>query len=317
MFTNVDIGIYIRDYINYTASLIRTMKFVDYIEILVLTWLVYILTRFVRETRAAQLIRGIFFVFIISVLLRQLNFSVLGELSQTVINVGAMAVIVMFQPELRRVLEKMGRAHFVKSFTMSFDSEPYRVSGCIDVIASSCEKLSRKGIGALIIIEKDTKLGEQISTGTILNAVPSEELLGNIFHPQTPLHDGAVIIRDGIVLAAGCFLPKPQNEERISKDLGSRHRAAIGMSEISDAVIIVVSEETGTISIAREGAIERGFDYQKLSDYLTGELIPAPKKKPKYKPPAALAADGGDTDNNDDEHDEDDVYDNESESEEV
>lgn len=282
MITDVtDVRLYLQDFVNYTISLIRTMKFVDYLEIFILTWLVFIIIRFVRETRAAQLIKGIFFVFIVSLLLQSINFKVLGELSQMIISVGIMAVIVMFQPELRRVLEKMGRAHFVKSFTMNFESEPYRLSGWIDQVVSSCEKLSRKAIGALIVIERDTKLGEQINTGTILNAVPSEELFGNIFHPQTPLHDGAVIIRDGLILAAGCFLPKPQKEELISKDLGSRHRAAIGMSEVSDAVIIVVSEETGTISIAREGALERGYNYQKLHDYLTESLISVPRKKSK------------------------------------
>ncbi|MCL2071406.1 MAG: diadenylate cyclase CdaA [Oscillospiraceae bacterium] len=263
----------------------------DYIEIIVLTWLVYILIRFVRETRAIQTIRGILFIFIILLLLQQFRFKVLGVLSETIISVGAMAVIVMFQPELRRVLEKMGRARLVKSIATNFESEPYKTSSWIDQIASSCEKLSHKAIGALIVIEKDTKLGEQINTGTILNAVPSEELFGNLFHPHTPLHDGAVIVRDGMILAAGCFLPKPQQEEFISKDLGSRHRAAIGMSEVSDAVIIIVSEETGTISIAKGGTLERGFDYQKLHDYLTDALIPSPKKKPKYKTPVSEETD--------------------------
>ncbi|MCL1903395.1 MAG: diadenylate cyclase CdaA [Oscillospiraceae bacterium] len=282
MITDVtDVRLFLQDFINYTISLIRTMKFVDYLEIFIMTWLVFILIRFVRETRAAQLIKGIFFVFIVSLLLQSFKFKVLGELSQTIISVGVTAIIVMFQPELRRVLEKMGRTHLVKSFTMNFESEPYRLSGWIDQIAASCEKLSRKAIGALIVIERDTKLGEQINTGTVLNAVPSEELFGNIFHPQTPLHDGAVIIRDGLILAAGCFLPKPQKEELISKDLGSRHRAAIGMSEVSDAVIIIVSEETGTISIAKEGTIERGYDYQKLHDYLTESLAPTKRKKQK------------------------------------
>jgi diadenylate cyclase len=177
----------------------------------------------------------------------------------------------------------MGRVQIVKSIASNFEGEPYRLSGWIEQIARSCESLSRKAIGALIVIEKDTKLGEQIATGTILNAMPSEELFGNIFHPHTPLHDGAVIIRDGVILAAGCFLPKPQNEEIISKDLGSRHRAAIGLSEVSDAVIIVVSEETGTISIAKNGAIDRGYDYQKLYDYLTKALLPTPKRKVKNK----------------------------------
>jgi diadenylate cyclase len=263
------------------------MTALDYIEIIVLTWLVYILIRFIRETRAAQLLKGIFFILIVSLILQGFDFKVLGVLSETIINVGVMAVIVMFQPELRRVLEKMGRSHIVKSIALNFDSEnlSYKLSGSIEQIANACEQLSRKAIGALIVMERDTKLGEQINTGTLLNAIPTTELFGTIFCTSTPLHDGAVIVRDGRVLAAGCFLPKPQKEELISKDLGSRHRAAIGLSEVSDALVIIVSEETGTISVAKDGVLERGFDFQKLHDYLVHEIMPTPKRKPKYKKP--------------------------------
>jgi diadenylate cyclase len=281
MFNNL--GLYIRDILEYTLSVINTMRFVDVVEILILTWLMYILILFVQETRAAQLLKGIFIIFLISLLIQQLEFKVLGVFSETIISVGVIAAIVMFQPELRRVLEKMGRTQLVKSIAMNFEGEPYKLSTWIEQLAKSCESLSHKAIGALIVIEKETKLGEQLATGTILNAIPSEELFGNIFHPNTPLHDGAVIIRDGRVLAAGCFLPKPQKEELISKDLGSRHRAAIGLSEVSDAVIIVISEETGTISVAQNGQIDRGYDYQKLYDYLTESLMPTVRKKTKHK----------------------------------
>ena len=277
--------VFLRDIADNIVSVIRMMSLVDYVEILILTWLVYILIRFVKETRAAQLLRGIFVILIVSLILQQFEFRVLGVFGETIINVGVIAAVVTFQPELRRVLEKMGRRDLVKTFTMNFDGEPYKLSSSIEQIALSCERLSRKAIGALIVVERETKLGEQINTGTLLNAIPSVELFGNIFHPHTPLHDGAVIVRDGVIVAAGCFLPKPQKEELISKDLGSRHRAAIGLSEVSDAVIIIVSEETGTISIARDGVLERGFDYQKLYDYLTETIIPTQKKKPKYKLP--------------------------------
>jgi len=284
---------YLQDIIDYTIKVIKGMTFVDCIEILILTWLVYILIRFVRETRATQLLKGIFFILVISLLLQTFEFKVLGVFSEIIISTGAIAIIVMFQPELRRVLEKMGRTQFVKSITMNyFEGEAHELNSWIEDISASCLKLSRKAIGALIVIERETKLGEQINTGTILNAAPSEELFGNLFHPHTPLHDGAVIIRDGRILAAGCFLPKPQKEELISKDLGSRHRAAIGLSEVSDAVIIIVSEETGTISIARDGVIERGFDYQRLNDYLVETLMPTTRKKPKYQKPTELPADG-------------------------
>jgi diadenylate cyclase len=245
----------------------------------------YILIRFVRETQAEQLLKGIFFIFIVLMLLQQLDFKVLGLLSETIINMGIIAIIVMFQPELRRVLEKMGRVKLVKTIAFNLENQPYntshRISGAIDQITQACEKLSRTATGALIVMERDTKLGEQISTGTILNALPSEELFRNIFHPNTPLHDGAVIVREGLILAAGCFLPKPQKEELISKDLGSRHRAAIGMSEVSDAIVIIVSEETGIISIAENGALRRGYDYQKLHGYLTQTIMPSAQDKPR------------------------------------
>ena len=151
----------------------------------------------------------------------------------------------------------------------------------IDVICESCEDLSASTTGALIVIERETKLGEQINTGTILNAVPSKELFGNIFFKNTPLHDGAVIMRDGIILAAACFLPKPEKEELINKALGSRHRAAIGMSENSDAIIIVVSEETGAISVAENGELTRGYSKDTLKKTLRAKLLP--EKTPKEK----------------------------------
>jgi diadenylate cyclase len=149
----------------------------------------------------------------------------------------------------------------------------------IEAICDACEDLSATLTGALIVIEQESKLGEQIATGTVINAVPSKELFGNIFYPKTPLHDGAVIMRDGMVLAAACFLPKPQKEELINKALGSRHRAAIGMSENSDALIIVVSEETGAISVAENGELKRGFTRDSLKRFLRGVLIPQNSSK--------------------------------------
>ena len=145
---------------------------------------------------------------------------------------------------------------------------------CIDVICESVSNLSSTKTGALIVCERMTKLGEQIDTGTVLECVPSEAVFGNIFFPNTPLHDGAVIIRNGYILAAGCFLPKPQKEELINKQLGSRHRAAIGMSEVSDAIVIVVSEETGNISVAEDGVLTRGYNKDSLKKHLTSKLLP-------------------------------------------
>lgn len=196
------------------------------------------------------------------------------------------AVIVLFQPEIRRTLEKIGYSKVGKitvlANTESNDSLKSRWNVAIEAICDACEDLSATTTGALIVIEMDSKLGEQIETGTTINALPSKELFGNIFYPKTPLHDGAVVMREGIVLAAACFLPKPQSEETINKALGSRHRAAIGMSENSDAIIIVVSEETGTISVAQNGNLERGYSRDGLKKLLRTKLIPDKEKVEKH-----------------------------------
>ena len=167
------------------------------------------------------------------------------------------------------------------------DGAPADIHNCIEAVCTACEQLSQTATGALIVFERETRLGEQVDTGTILNATPSPELFGNIFFPNTPLHDGAVIIRDSKVYAAGCFLPKPQKEELISKALGSRHRAAIGMSEVSDAVIVIVSEETGTISVAENGSLTRFYNKDTLRKLLTSKLIPEKPENRKSKEKSA------------------------------
>jgi diadenylate cyclase len=255
------------------VSIIRTMGISDYIDILIMSYLIYKLLKLVRETRAEQLLRGILAIVVVLIFIRQFELPALNFLSETFFNIGLMAVIVMFQPELRRVLEKMGRTKVVQTLTFSPVETGASIGEAIEQIAGACEKLSRTATGALIVMERTTKLGEQADTGTVLNAMPSAALFGNIFFPNSPLHDGAVIVRDGVVLAAGCFLPKPQKEEFISKDLGTRHRAAIGMSEISDALVIVVSEETGIISVAENGVLSRGYDRNGLIKFLNDKIM--------------------------------------------
>jgi len=275
---------YLKDILDNLISIVVTMGFVDYLDILLMSYIIFKLLKLVRETRAEQLLRGILAVVVILLLFRQFNtmgggtyLRVFGFLSDTFFSIAVMAIIVMFQPELRRVLEKMGRIKVVQTLTMNLDSNPgdvrTHVEAAIEQITVACERFARTATGALIVMERTTKIGEQAETGIVLKAVPTTELLGNIFFPNSPLHDGAVIIRDGMVLAAGCFLPKPQKEEFISKDLGTRHRAAIGMSEISDAIIIVVSEETGIISVAENGSLSRGFDRTTLTKLLNDTIL--------------------------------------------
>lgn len=267
---------YLMDIWDAIVNVFSSITFIDVLDMALLAVVLYWVIKLIRETRAEQLIKGIFVFVIVLFLLNQLQFKAMGVISDMVFNVGAIAFVVMFQPELRRVLEKVGRSKIVKPIAFFENSAPAEAdcTNAINQISLACEKLSRTATGALIVVEQQTKLGEQIETGTIIKALPSEELFRNIFFPNTPLHDGAVIIRDNLIYAAGCFLPKPQKEELINKELGSRHRAAIGMSEVSDAIVIIVSEETGIISIAENGTLERGFDRERLSAYLRGKLMP-------------------------------------------
>lgn len=267
----------------------------DIIDIAVLSFLIYKLIQFMKETRAGGLFKGIIVILACYLVAEMAEMKALTFIFNNALDVGILAIIILFQPELRRTLEKIGHSKIynlpVISQLGSSDSgeSSAKWSYAIDAICDACEDLSATTTGALIVIERETKLGEQINTGTVMNATPSKEVFGNIFYPKTPLHDGAVIMRDGIILAAACFLPKPQNEEFINKALGSRHRAAIGMSENSDAIIIVVSEETGAISIAENGELTRGYSRDTLKKTLRGKLLPEKAPKPpkeKHSPEA-------------------------------
>ena len=215
----------------------KTIGINDIIDIVILSYLFFHIMKLIRETRALQLAKGILLL------------------------VGSYLVAVALNLQTIKFLLKI-------CFQWGF-----LLIGSLFFYAFSM-KLSSTKTGALIIFERKTKLGEQIATGTLLDCVPSAAMLGNIFVPNTPLHDGAVIIRDGKILAAGCFLPKPAKEELINKQLGSRHRAAIGMSENSDAIVIVVSEETGTISVAENGELTRGYVEDTLKKLLYTRLLP-------------------------------------------
>lgn len=266
------------------------IEFWDVLDIAALTVLIYKGVTLVKETRAGGLIRGIVVIFIAYFIMDFVGMNAMAYLLNQVFEIGLLAVVVLFQPELRRSLEKMGHSKMSKLPVFSSltadtaDIMAQKLNTAIEAICDACEDLSATTTGALIVIEQESKLGEQIDTGTVLNALPSKEVFGNIFYPKTPLHDGAVIMRDGIILAAACFLPKPQKEETINKALGSRHRAAIGMSENSDAIIVVVSEETGTISVAENGELTRGYTRDSLKKLLRTRLLPEKNQK-ITKPP--------------------------------
>ncbi|MBQ9893925.1 MAG: diadenylate cyclase CdaA [Ruminococcus sp.] len=257
-------------------SIISTLEFIDIIDVAILAYIIYMLLKLIRETRAGQLVKGILFLVAGYFISNFLGLKTITYILKQTLDIGLIAMIILFQPELRRALEKAGRTKLgVRIFGLgqNTDESTKIWEPAIEAICDSCVELSATCTGALIVVERQVRLGEQIETGTILNATPSKEVFGNIFYPKTPLHDGAVIMRDGIILAAACFLPKPQKDEQINKRLGSRHRAAIGMSENSDAIVIVVSEETGQISVAMNGTLTRDYTREKLEKLLQNEIF--------------------------------------------
>ncbi len=247
----------------------------DLIDIVVIAFIIYKAIQMVRETRAGQLIKGLILMVLFYFVSLILSMKTTSYLLEGLFSFGVILLVVLFQPEIRRALEKVGRAN-VPSFSIlggdSHEKGTQIWEKPIQEICKAAESLAQTKTGALIVIERKTRLGEQIDTGVELNAVTSEELLGNIFFVNTPLHDGAVIVRDGVILAAACFLPKPQKEEFIASNFGARHRAAIGISEISDALTIVISEETGTISVTEDGQMVRNFTRISLAEFLTDKL---------------------------------------------
>lgn len=272
------------DYLVGQLSLIRPMDFVD---VLVVAYLTYQVIKLVRETRALQLVKGLVGLLLIYLFSYALGLKTMSFIMRNILQIGALALLVVFQPELRRALEQMGRTRLTglsvfNSSGLDDQEEQLLWRRAIDSICDSCASLSRQKIGALIVLERDTPLGDVVKTGTILNADPSMELIGNIFFPNSPLHDGALVIRRGKLYAGGCFLPLSDNFT-ISKELGTRHRAALGMSENSDAVVVVVSEETGKITVAAGGKFKRGLTIGELLEELSGYFIhdPNPEAAPR------------------------------------
>lgn len=249
----------------YLQELFLNMRIRDFIDIAIVAFAFYKLFMLIRETRAEQLIKGIIILFIATKVGQWLQLYTTYWILEKTMTVGVIALLIVFQPELRRALEYIGRSRFfTKSFVEVKDED---INYVVDEIIEATASLSRQKIGALIVIERETGLNEITETGTKVDGLVSSGLLINIFIPNTPLHDGAVIIKDNIIRAAGCFLPLTENME-LSKDIGTRHRAALGVTERSDALAIVVSEETGAISIANNGRLTRFVDIKTLKEIL-------------------------------------------------
>ena len=249
---------------SYFVSQIKSIGILDIIDILVVTLLLYLVYTFIRDRRAEKLLLGIILLLLVMIISNLLGLSAMSFIMTNIFQVGFVALAVVFQPELRSVLEKVGGEPLksIKSIT-SAKEQPGSASAGINEIARAAEELSASRTGALIVLERTTRLGDIIRSGVTVNADLNNFLLRNIFYEGAPLHDGAVIIRDWRIIAAGCFLPLSHNEN-IIMDLGTRHRAGIGMSEESDAVVVIVSEETGNISVAVGGQLKRGFTYNSL-----------------------------------------------------
>lgn len=248
--------------------------YLDIIDIALVALILYYTIKFVRETRAAQLVKGILLFFVFYVIASIFDLTTISSFLQYIFQYGLVAIAVIFQPEIRRALEKIGRSKisvFKFLYKQNPSSSASKWSYCIDPICEACFRLSTDKIGALIVIEQKTKLGESVERAVVIDSVPSVSLITNIFFPNSPLHDGGLIIRDGRLYAASCFFQPSDKVENIS--LGSRHRAALGISEVSDSIVIIVSEETGIISVATEGRLIRNFSKESLKDYLTQNLI--------------------------------------------
>lgn len=240
------------------------------IDITVVTVILYQLLMLIKGTRAVQLIKGLFILLIISYLSRRLGLTTLTWMLDKVWTMLLVALPVVFQPELRRALEQLGRGKFITMHPGTVGSEEYKK--LIEELVKCTQVLTQSRIGGLIVIEKYTGIQDYVDTGIKIDGVVSSEFLINIFIPNSPLHDGAVIIRGDRVAAAGCFLPLSQ-DSGLQKDLGTRHRAALGLSEVSDALVIVISEETGVISAAKNGILTRFLDEKSLRDLLKNEIL--------------------------------------------
>lgn len=254
------------DFFENLQRLFATFRVTDLIDILVIAVIVYYIIMLVKETRAEQLIKGFVAILVIAQLSDWFNLYTVNWLISNLLTVGLILVIVVFQPELRRAFERLGRSQgWLLSFVNPSDdsTKKYR----IDEITRATTSLSRQKIGALMVLEGTTGLNDIVETGTEIDGYVTAELLINIFIPNTPLHDGAVVIKEDKIRAAGAFLPLTSNAG-LAKDLGTRHRAAIGMTERSDALVLIVSEETGMISVAEEGVLSRRIDEETLKEIL-------------------------------------------------
>lgn len=249
----------------------------DVLDILIVAVILYVLIKTISKTRAMRVLIGLGIILILARVFDMLNFNTVNWLLQWIFNAGAILIVILFQPEIRRALEKLGRGKIFTSAQPSYSD----ANVLVDEFSKAILNMSKHKVGAIIVFERKTGLADILESGTILNAAVSSELIENIFYPNTPLHDGAMIIRDGKIIAAGCFLPLSDNRQ-IASELGTRHRAALGVSEVSDAYVIVVSEEKGIISYVYDGVLKRFIDAKALKEILEELYAPSPQGKKTF-----------------------------------
>lgn len=281
-------NILIRELYYFIVDLMRNLSLIkinifDIVDILIVAFVVYKLIMLIKDTRAYQLVKGIVVLLLITQISKWMRLNVINWILTNGLSYGVLALMIVFQPELRRALEQIGRSRiWGKLFNLEEEEARLKWQNSIEEIIKALMYLSKNKIGALVVIEGQTKIGEVINTGIMLDSEISSQLLINIFIPNTPLHDGAVIIREGKIKAAACFLPLSENRY-ISKELGTRHRAALGISETSDATAIIVSEETGIISVAYNGGLTRNLNADSLRRILLRPLKEDKNKNSFFK----------------------------------
>ena len=258
------------------ASMLPTIKFMDIVDILLVAFVIYTIIMMIQNTGAVRIAKSVIIILVLSGLTQLLNMYLMNYLLERVLEIGLIALVIMFQPELRRMLEKLGSKSLREILSMK--EQQREIDRVISQTVAACETMSKERTGVLIVFERSASTIDYQKTGTVLDAEVPSELLRNLFFTKAALHDGAVIIRNERIAAAGCVLPLTQNRN-ISSDLGTRHRAAIGMSEATDAVVVIVSEETGTMSVAIGGMLRRHLAPQTLEKLLLNELAPKTDEK--------------------------------------
>ncbi len=264
------------EYFNDFAQVVKTIQLTDILDIVLVTFLIYQLIRLVQTTNTGRVLKTVALFLLLSWVTQLADLHVLNFLLTRVLELGLIAVVVLFQPELRRAVDRLGSASIRQ--LLSPKEKNQEIDNVIAHTVSACEAMSKEKIGVLMVFERTGRLDEYMKSGTVIEGKVSEQLLRNIFFPKAALHDGAMVIRGGRVAAAGCVLPLSENRQ-ISADLGTRHRAGIGISELTDAVVVIVSEETGTISVAVDGMLKRHLAPETLGKLLKNELNPETETK--------------------------------------